>query len=141
MVFSGGERIGVDAMDNKAKIEESLRALPLPGKLVVLHTAFFYENVATKRGTRRVRVRACVRACVRARASVGRLVVGSSECRWIQFVRWIDTPSNSLCSLPAGGGGPRLGPAPRLPLLHPPPPVRRMMLDMANRAAGWGRTK
>lgn len=56
VVFSGGERIGVDAMDNKIKIEEYMRSLPLL-KAVYLHTAFFYENVATKRGTRRVKVR------------------------------------------------------------------------------------
>lgn len=55
VVVSGGERIGVDAMDNKANIEEYLRSLPLP-KVVYLHTAFFFENVATKRGTRRVKV-------------------------------------------------------------------------------------
>ncbi|GAB5033289.1 Hypothetical protein NocV09_01300300 [Nannochloropsis oceanica] len=55
VVFSGGERIGVDTMDNKIKIEEYLRTLPLP-HVVYLHTAFFFENVATKRGTKRVRV-------------------------------------------------------------------------------------
>lgn len=55
VVYSGGERIGVDAMDNKIKIEEYLRTLPLP-HVVYLHTAFFFENVATKRGTKRVRV-------------------------------------------------------------------------------------
>ncbi len=55
VVFSGGERIGVDAMDNKIKIEEYLRTLPLP-HIIYLHTAFFYENIATKRGTKRVRI-------------------------------------------------------------------------------------
>lgn len=59
VVCSGGESIGVDAMDNKPKIEEYLRTLPFP-KAVYLHTAFFYENVATKRGTRRVKVCMCV---------------------------------------------------------------------------------
>lgn len=55
VVFSGGESIGVDAMDNKWKIEQYLRTLPLE-HLVVIHTAFFFENVATKRGTKRVKV-------------------------------------------------------------------------------------
>ena len=41
------------------QIEEYLRGLALP-KTVYLHTAFFYENVATKRGTHRVKVRGWV---------------------------------------------------------------------------------
>lgn len=55
VVFSGGERIGVYAMDNKFQIEEYLRTLNF-SHIVYLHTAFFYENIVTKRGTKRVRI-------------------------------------------------------------------------------------
>mmetsp|Transcript_13972 Transcript_13972/g.23304 ORF Transcript_13972/g.23304 Transcript_13972/m.23304 type:complete len:337 (-) Transcript_13972:559-1569(-) len=55
VVFSGGERIGVDAMDNKADIEDYLRTLDLPW-IVYIHAAFFFENIATKRGTKRVKI-------------------------------------------------------------------------------------
>lgn len=46
-----------DPNTHRTQIEEYLRGLALP-KVVYMHTAFFYENVATKRGTRRVKVRA-----------------------------------------------------------------------------------
>eukprot|EP00898_Chlorokybus_atmophyticus_P004815 jgi/Chlat1/5334/Chrsp35S05266 len=55
VVFSGGERINVPSMDNKADIEGMWQTMPFPW-IVYLHSSFFYENVATKRGTKRVLV-------------------------------------------------------------------------------------
>lgn len=115
VVFSGGERIGVDAMDNKIKIEEYLRGLPLR-KAVYLHTAFFYENLATKRGTRRVKV--CgLWMC-------GCWGMGSLSTDRCDAQAFSSSPSLSLDAQQQnddaqGGGGPRHGPARRLPLLHP----------------------
>ena len=55
VIFSGGESMGIDEMDNKSKIEKYLRSLPLK-KVIYLHIAFFYEEIVTKRGTKRVQV-------------------------------------------------------------------------------------
>lgn len=55
VIFSGGESMGIDEMDNKSKIENYLRSLPLK-KVIYLHIAFFYEEIVTKRGTKRVQL-------------------------------------------------------------------------------------
>ena len=55
VIFSGGESIGIDEMDNKSKIESYLRSLPLK-KTIYLHISFFYEEIVTKRGTKRVQI-------------------------------------------------------------------------------------
>jgi hypothetical protein len=137
VVFSGGERIGVDAMDNKIKIEEYLRGLPWAeskAKLVVLHTAFFYENVATKRGTRRVKVRCGeVRCMLLWRGGMGGAetppgLVIHRDAHFSNRADW----ALSDCT---GGGGPCHGRPRCLPLLHPPPQVRvRACLMMMKRA-------
>ena len=55
VIYSGGESIGIDEMDNKFKVEGYLRSLPLK-KVIYIHSSFFFENIATKRGTKRVKV-------------------------------------------------------------------------------------
>ncbi|CEM35089.1 unnamed protein product [Vitrella brassicaformis CCMP3155] len=67
VVFSGGERINVEGMDNKAEIEDLWKRMIAEARkekgkgwvqprIVFLHSAFFMENVVAKRGTKRVKV-------------------------------------------------------------------------------------
>jgi hypothetical protein len=53
MSYSGGERTGLPFLDVIYKIEQYARSLQLPFA-VFLHTVFFYENLITKKGSKRV---------------------------------------------------------------------------------------
>lgn len=63
---SGPARHDDEEGDNGHALQDYFRTLPLP-HVVYLHTAFFYENVATKRGTKRVKVDKQVGGAVRHR--------------------------------------------------------------------------
>lgn len=55
LVFSGGEKTNIPLFDVKFDIEQHIRSLDIP-RTVFLHTCFFYENLVTKKGTKRVEV-------------------------------------------------------------------------------------
>ena len=61
VVFSGGQRTGIDVLDTKSKIEDEMRtvfasqrSLSHLRRVLFLHSSFFYENLLTKVGTKRV---------------------------------------------------------------------------------------
>jgi len=62
VVFSGGQRTGIDVLDVKAKIESEMREIWSQSQeakrhlqwVLFLHSSFFYENLLTKSGTKRV---------------------------------------------------------------------------------------
>lgn len=61
VVFSGGQRTGIAVLDTKADIEEELKgqianeeAMNHLKFVLFLHSSFFYENLITKTGTKRV---------------------------------------------------------------------------------------
>jgi len=56
IVFQGGEPTGIDELDNKPKIESYFRSLNFGASqsLLFLRGSFFFENVVTKRRTKRV---------------------------------------------------------------------------------------